>query len=150
MPSGGDRFGQPRKVFGTMSIDRKVSSSETGGALFVIENTDYSRGGPPRHLHHAQDEWFYVVEGEYVVEIGDERHRLGRGDSVFAPRGTAHAWSHVDEGRGRILVAFQPAGEMEAFFEAVSKVEGPASPEELHGLFGAHGMQVTGPPLPIE
>jgi uncharacterized cupin superfamily protein len=82
-----------------MSIDRKVSGSVTDGDLFVIENTNDSKGGPPRHLHHSQEEWFYVVDGEYVAEVGDERYRSGPGDSVFAPRGTPHVWAHSEKGR---------------------------------------------------
>ncbi len=150
IPAGGDRFQQRRKIFGSMSIDYKVSSSDTDGDLFIIENTNDSRGGPPRHLHHEQEEWFYVVEGEYVAEIGDERYHLGPGDSVFAPRKMAHVWAHVGEGTGRLIVAFRPAGEMEAFFDAMSQVKEAPSREELHGLFRSHGMEVTGPPLGVE
>jgi quercetin dioxygenase-like cupin family protein len=150
IPAGGDRFRQRRKIFGSMSIDFKVSGSDTDGDLFVIENTNDAKGGPPRHLHHDQEEWFYVVDGEYVAEVGDERYRLGPGDSVFAPRGVPHVWAHVGEGTGRMLVAFRPAGKMEAFFDAMSQVEGSPSREELHGLFRFHGMEVAGPPLEVE
>lgn len=150
VPAGEDRFQKRRKVFGTMSIDRKVSGSETDGNLFILENTNDSKGGPPRHLHHGQEEWFYVVEGEYAVEIGDERHRLGPGDSILAPRKTPHVWAHVGEGTGRLIVAFRPAGDVESFFAAMSQVKGTPSREELHGLFRSHGMEVTGPPLEVE
>ena len=150
VPAGGDRFRKRRKVLGAMSIDRKVSGSETGGDLFIIENTNGSKGGPPRHLHHGQEEWFYVVAGEYVIEIGDERHRLDTGDSILAPRKTPHVWAHVGEGTGRLILAFRPAGQMEAFFEAMSEVDGVPSGEELRGLFRSHGMEVTGPPLGVE
>lgn len=150
VPAGEDRLQKSRKVFGTMSIDCKVSGSETDGALFILENTNDSRGGPPRHLHHEQEEWFYVVEGEYVVEIGEVRHQLGPGDSILAPRKAPHVWAHVGEGTGRLLVAFRPAGDMESFFDAMSQVEGTPSREDLHGLFRAHGMKVTGPPLEVE
>ena len=150
VPAGGDRFEQRRKIFGSMSIDFKVSGSDTDGDLFVIENTNDARGGPPRHLHHEQEEWFYVVRGEYLAEIGDERYRLGPGDSIFAPRRVPHVWAHAGEGTGRLIVAFRPAGEMEAFFDARSRLEEAASPEELRGLFRSHGMEVTGPPLEVE
>ena len=123
IPAGGDRFQEQRKVFGSRVIDFKVSSLDTNGDLFIIEVTDDSKGGPPRHLHHEQEEWFYVIEGEYVVEIGDERYRLGPGDSVLAPRGVPHVWAHVGEGKGRLLIVFQPAGKMEAFFGELSKTE---------------------------
>ena len=150
VPAGEDRSRKRRRIFGSMSIDCKVSGSETDGSLFIIENTNDSSGGPPRHLHHEQEEWFYVVKGEYVVEIDDVRHQLGPGDSILAPRKTPHVWAHVGEGTGRLLVAFRPAGDMEAFFEAMSQVKGAPSREDLHGLFRSHGMEVTGPPLRVE
>jgi len=150
IPAGGDRFQRHRRIFGSMSIDCKVSGSDTDGDLLIIENTNDSKGGPPRHLHHEQEEWFYVVEGEYVAEIGDERYRLGPGDSVFAPRIIPHVWAHVGGGTGRLLVAFRPAGEMEDFFDAMSQLKEGASREELHGLFRSHGMEVAGPPLEVE
>src|SRR3712207_8886216 len=54
--------------------------------LSVAEITSLHKGGPTRHLHHEQDEWWYVVEGEYVIEVGEERYELGPGDSLLAPR----------------------------------------------------------------
>jgi mannose-6-phosphate isomerase-like protein (cupin superfamily) len=149
VPAGGDVFQVERKVFGSMSIDFKVSTSDTNGGFFGLENTDAFKGGPPRHLHHEQEEWFYVVESYYVVEIGDERYRLGPGDSVLAPRKAPHVWAHIGEGTGRLIVAFQPAGEMEAFFGELAKVDGAPQPAELRELFRSHGMQVTGPPLAV-
>ena len=148
--AGGDRFQERRKVFGSRGIDFKVSTLDTNGGLFVVEATDGTKGGPPRHLHHEQEEWFYVVESEYVIEIGDEWYELGPGDSVLAPRGVPHAWAHVGEGMGKQLIVFQPAGKMEAFFGELSKIEGVPQPEVMQRLFSSHGMEMTGPPLPVE
>ena len=148
--AGGDRFQERRKVFGSRGIDFKVSTLDTNGGLFVVEATDDTKGGPPRHLHHEQEEWFYVIESEYTIEIGEKRLRLGPGDSVLAPRGVPHVWAHVGEGTGRLLIVFQPAGKMEAFFGELSKVEGAPQPEVMQRLFSSHGMEMTGPPLPVE
>ena len=148
--AGGDRFQELRKVFGSRGIDFKVSTLDTNGGLFVVEATDDTKGGPPRYLHHEQEEWFYVIESEYTIEIGDERLRLGPGDSVLAPRGVPHVWAHVGEGTGKLLIVFQPAGKMEAFFGELSKVEGAPQPEVMQRLFSSHGMEMTGPPLPVE
>jgi mannose-6-phosphate isomerase-like protein (cupin superfamily) len=79
-------------------IDIKVSTLDTDGALSVAEITSLQKGGPGRHLHHEQDEWFYIVEGEHVIEVADERYELGPGDSLLAPRKVAHVWAHVGEG----------------------------------------------------
>lgn len=108
-----DRFGDRRRVFGLLPIDVKVSGADTGGGLLLIEQVDKLKGGPPRHVHDRQDEWFFVVEGSYVVQVGEDRFELQRGDSVLAPRGVPHVWAHVGEGTGRMLIGFQPAGEME-------------------------------------
>jgi quercetin dioxygenase-like cupin family protein len=149
IPAGGDRFQEGRQVFGSRVIDFKVSSVDTNGDLFIVEVTDDTKGGPPRHLHHEQEEWFYVIDGEYIVEIGDERYRLGPGDSVLAPRGVPHTWAHVGEGKGRQLIVFRPAGKMEAFFGELAKVAGVPQREVLKRLFGSQGMEMTGPPLPV-
>ena len=149
IPAGGDRFQEQRKVFGSMSIDYKVSAMDAEGDLFIIENINDLKGGPPWHLHHEQEEWFYVIEGEYLIEIGDERYRMGSGDSVLAPREVPHVWANVGDGRGKLLLVFRPASKMEAFFVELAKKEGMPRREELERLFRAHGMEITGPPLPV-
>ena len=150
IPAGGDRFQEEREVFGSRGIDFKVSSLDTNGDLFIVEATDDTKGGPPRHFHHEQEEWFYVIESEYIIEIGEERYKLGPGDSVLAPREVPHVWAHVGEGKGRLLIVFQPAGKMEAFFDELSKIGGAPQPEVMQRLFSSHGMEMTGPPLLVE
>ena len=66
----GDRFGRERKVFGVMPFTVKVAAQDSDGRLFVIEQDNAYPGGPPRHVHHEQDEWFYAVRGRYLVEVG--------------------------------------------------------------------------------
>lgn len=150
VPAGRDRFGQRREVFGLLPIDLKVSSRDTDGGLLVLEQVDDRRGGPPRHVHPDQDEWFYVIQGRYSVEVGDTRVDLGTGDSIFAPRGIPHVWAHLGEGIGRMLVGFQPAGKMEAFFAEATQLPGVPSGPELAKLFSDHGMQLLGPPLAVD
>lgn len=143
--AGEDRFGEQRGL-GISAIDFKVIPEDSGG-IFILENTFHARGGPARHLHYDQDEWFYAVEGQFVVEVGLERFRLNPGDSLLAPRKIPHVWAHVGDTRGRILITFMPAGKMEAFFREVTKANAmaPQDPE----LWRAHGMELLGPPLPV-
>ncbi len=151
VPAGGDRFRRQREIQHTRTgIDCKVSTLDTLGGLCVLEITSFDKGGPARHLHHEQDEWFYVVEGEYVIEVGEERYELGVGDSVLAPRKVAHVWAHVGEGTGRQIAALQPAGEIEAFFDELAKLGSSPQREELRRVFSSHGVELTGPPLSIE
>jgi quercetin dioxygenase-like cupin family protein len=146
VPAGEDRSGQFRGL-GVSSIAFKVTPQDSDGTL-VIENVFHARGGPPRHVHHDQDEWFYALEGEFVLEVGTESFRLRPGDAILAPRNVPHVWAHVGQSRGRILVAFFPAGKMEAFFREVTR--GNAMPTQDPELWRAHGMTVTGPPLNVD
>ncbi len=145
VPAGQDRFGESRGL-GVSVIRFKLTSPDGDGPL-VLENEFHARGGPARHLHHDQDEWFYVVAGEFLMEVGETRLTLRPGDSLLAPRRVPHVWTCAGDGRGRILVAFYPAGRMEAFFRAVTPAE--AMPRPDPALWEAHGMTLLGPPLPV-
>jgi mannose-6-phosphate isomerase-like protein (cupin superfamily) len=142
-----DRDGQRRIVLGDVVIHFKVSARDTAGRLFVLENTQTRRGGPPRHLHADQEEYFYAVQGRYVFEVGGERFEIGPGDSLLAPRRVPHAFTFTCEGQGRLLIAYQPAGMMEAFFTRLAAEPGVPGPADLKRLFAEHGMELTGPPL---
>jgi quercetin dioxygenase-like cupin family protein len=143
--AGDDRFGE-RRGLGVSTIAFKVVPHDSSG-LFILENTFHAKGGPARHLHYDQDEWFYALEGEFLVEVGAERFRLQPGDSLLAPRQVPHVWAYVGNTRGRILITFMPAGAMEAFFREVTKADAmpPLDPE----LWRAHGMELVGPPLAV-
>lgn len=77
---------------------------------FILENTFLANGGPARHLHYDQEEWFYVLEGSFKFEVGAERFHLQPGDSLLVPRRVPHVWAFEGSARDRILVAFFPAG----------------------------------------
>lgn len=141
-----DRFGEHRGL-GVSEIAFKVTPEDSNG-LLILENSFHAKGGPARHLHYEQDEWFYCLESEFLFEVGGERFTLKPGESMLAPRRVSHVWAHVGAGRGRILVAFMPAGQMEAFFREVTKAN--AMPPQDPALWRAHGMELLGPPLQVE
>ena len=143
---GADRFGEQRGL-GISTIAFKVTTPNPSD-VFVLENTFLAKGGPARHLHYDQEEWFYILEGEFLFEVGAERFRLQPGNLLLAPRQVPHVWAFVGEGCGRILVAFFPAGKMEAFFREVTRAN--AMPPQDPELWRAHGMELLGPPLPVE
>ena len=140
---GNDLFGEHRGL-GVSTIAFKVVPSDATGVL-ILENDFLTAGGPARHLHHDQDEWFYVLSGEFDFEVGDQRWRLRSGDALLAPRGVPHVWAAT--GPARLLVQFLPAGDMEAFFRRVTQAN--AMPPLDPALWRAHGMELTGPPLTV-
>lgn len=112
--AGQDRLGSPHTL-GFSSLAFKVLPADTGGNLFLIEHSHLTPGGPPLHMHLNQDEWFYVMEGEVVFQVGGQRAHLKPGESVLAPRRIPHTFSSVAP-QSHLLIAFTPAGKMEQFF----------------------------------
>ena len=144
--SGEDRLGE-HHVIGVSSTAFKVLTEDSAGALFVIEHASRKKGGPPRHLHHTENEWFYVLEGEYIAEIGSQRFQLKPGDSIFGPREVPHAWAYVGEGPGKLLITFAPAGKMEAFFRDNEKPRKEGEYLNDAEVYRAYGLELLGPPL---
>jgi len=147
--SGEDRYLEELLIMGGR-FDCKVSAKDTGGDLCIYDTIREEKGGPALHLHHSQDEWFYVIRGEFIVKVGDDTFPLHPGDSALAPRKIPHAFAKISEAEGQMLVLFQPAGRMEDFFRQMSKLGTgiPKGQEEvLKKLWEQHGMEIVGPPL---
>lgn len=138
--SGEDRFGQPHSL-GFSSIAFKVGTAESGGGLFVMEHTHLRPGGPPLHMHLHQEEWFYVMEGEVAFQVGEQRAKLGAGESVLAPRMVPHTFSSVAES-SRMLIGFCPAGKMEQYFRDAEQNKAAAATPEF---IDRYDMKYIGP-----
>lgn len=149
--TGTDRSDDNRlMIWGIIPLAIKVSAKDTDGRLFVFEHRDMGKGGPPRHIHHEQDEYFYVVAGEYAFEIGEEKFRLTAGDSLLAPRKVPHAWANVGDAPGTLLTELTPAGTFEEFILETTRHKTLPPPEEIAKAFTAHQMTVVGPPLKVD
>jgi quercetin dioxygenase-like cupin family protein len=142
-----DRFGEHHRL-GIGILSFKVSTEDSNGALLVVELVHHTKGGPARHLHRTQDEVFYVVEGEYLLEVGQERFRLRPGDCAFGPRNVPHTWAFVGDHIGRIVFTVTPAGRLEAFFHELSRL-GAAAPQ-IPAFWPPFDLELVGPPLAIE
>lgn len=136
-------------IWGLIPLLVKVSSGDTGGTLFVFAHEDMGKGGPPRHVHHEQDEFFYVVKGQFAMEVGDERFTLKPGDSFLAPRKIPHAWACISDEPGTLVTEVTPAGTFEEFILETTRHATLPSPEEVARAFAAHEMTVVGPPLSV-
>jgi DNA-binding transcriptional MerR regulator/quercetin dioxygenase-like cupin family protein len=159
--AGNDRFDEHLTLGGEPN-DCKVSARDTDGAMCVFEFN--GKGGWPRHLHYQQDEWIYIIEGEFDFKVADKRFRAGAGESVFLPRKVSHVWCCVSQKPGKIVNVYLPAGKMEEFFREIARpfkdlptaeqVVNKSYTEEqvksLHRFFDTHGMDLLGPPLGYE
>ena len=141
--AGEDVTGHPlERPISTLSF--KVTSAQTGGRLFLCEHTHHRKGGPPLHVHHEQEEWFLVEEGEVLFQVSDQRMVLKPGDSLLGPRGVPHTFSPTGDAPAKLLIAFTPAGKMEDFFRDAQKVPFEKQDGEFYRKYG---VEVVGPPI---
>jgi quercetin dioxygenase-like cupin family protein len=127
----------------------KLSFADTNGnvAMFHVDVPHLS--GPPLHRHSREDEWFYVLDGEIILEVDGQRFTLQPGDSAFARRGTAHAYQNFSNARARMLVMVTPAN-FQHFFEQLSALNSGLPSPDFAGterLMNEFGMELLGPPL---
>jgi len=150
--SGETRFGEHYKMRGVTlnTLDVKISSKDTDGALAMFEQIGQTPlGGPPLHIHLYQDEFFYVVEGDYRFRVGDEFYSLSAGDTIYLPRNVPHAFIQLTE-KAKMIVSYFPAGKMENFFKLTSTWTSPPSKEVIDQAFLDNDMKVVGAPLTVE
>ena len=138
-----------RLIWGQFPLAIKLSGSATDGQALIFEHADMANGGPPRHVHHAQDEWFYVVKGEYRMEIGDAAHTLRAGDSLLAPRGIPHAWACISDEPGTLLTVVTPVGSFEEFITGTTEHADLPPMDQIDAALTAGGMTLLGPPLAV-
>jgi quercetin dioxygenase-like cupin family protein len=143
--AGTDILGEAHSL-GFSKILFKTTAAETNAGMFVMEHNNLAKGGPFRHVHPDQDEWLYAMEGEFRVEIGSQKITLHPGDSILMPRKVPHVWAQTGETPGKLLIAFTPAGNMEAFFRDFGKTG--KLPTDA-SVLGQYGLQRLGPPLSI-
>ena len=116
-----DELREERLVFGEVTVVIRVSAEDSGGAMTVLEEVP-PMVDTPLHVHSREDELFYIVEGEHIVQRGEEEFRLGPGEAIFCARGVPHSQRRVERGVGRELVVFTPGG-FEHFFRELAEAE---------------------------
>ena len=109
---------------------------QTGGAYAVIETANDPSTGVPLHVHEREDETWFVLEGEYTFEVGDQTFRAGPGDYVFGPRNVPHSYANRTDAVARALIMVTPAG-FEGFWrESVKLGEDAAVHRALGEKYG--------------
>jgi quercetin dioxygenase-like cupin family protein len=134
----------------------KISGRDTNGAYGLMEVTARAGDGSPWHVHPEEDEWFYVLEGEFVFYVDDTRLSLPAGSFAFGPKGVPHTFIAGPDG-GKALIGFQPF-HFEGFLREVGEpatervvpppLETPPDMERLLPIAARNGMNILGPPGP--
>ena len=108
----------------------------------MFRQTIAPKSGPPTHIHQAEDEFFYVVNGEFNFKLGDRVVSAPARSIVFVPRGIAHTFQNVGTEPGVLLAGVTPGG-----FEKMFAERQGVDAETNRTLMKMHNMEVVGPPL---
>ncbi len=130
-----------------------LSGDETDERLSLIEMLAPRGHMPPLHVHRAEDETFYVLEGHVRLYVGDAVYALSQGEAAFAPREIPHTF-RVESETARVLVAATPAG-LNRFVAAAGRpadaLELPAEtvlpdPQRFAEICEKFEIELLGPP----
>ena len=125
-----------------------LKPEDTGGAMSIVDTTSPVDSGPPRHIHHNEDETFVVLTGACRIWLEGEEFDLTAGESTFIPRGKEHTFKVIGTEPCRKLVILTPGG-FEGFFADMAAGQ-YAIPDDMPAIDKSaswHNMTFTGPPL---
>lgn len=147
--AGKDRFDKPMAVFQGDTFYTKVSTADTDGDLYLFESTRIKEGGPALHIHPDQDEFWYILSGEFLFKVGEQTFTAKPGDTVFGPRNVPHAFAKIGPGESKLLIFYQPAGKMEQMYKDMSEgaTKDITTEEGKNNFFEKYGLKRVGPPL---
>ena len=132
-----------------------ATGEQTGGAYALSEARVLPGGGPPPHIHHREDEAFFVLEGEITVTLGDRKVVAKPGSFIQGPRGIPHAFKNESSAPARMLILVTPPGFerfLAEFAQPVASIESPPMPvtladiQKLLAVAPKYGIEILPPP----
>jgi quercetin dioxygenase-like cupin family protein len=125
----------------------KLAGGDLPGSITVIEDVTPPRDGPPLHAH-AFEEWFYVLEGNFLFGLAGMPFSVGVGDFVHAPSNEPHVFQNTSDKNGRMLIIAKPGGVENYFTELAKKaMNDPANVAALSEIGARYGVTLLGPPI---
>jgi quercetin dioxygenase-like cupin family protein len=136
----------------------RVAHDEGGDGISVLESRAPYGDSPPLHIHHTEDEAFYVLEGQLRIRAGETDLLIGPGEAARGAAGVPHSY-RVESSEGARWLVVTTRGDFERFVRmlgrpadrtALPTPQGPPTPEQVEALAVAareHGIELVGPPL---
>lgn len=126
----------------------RADRDRTGGTFSMIEQVIPPGFESPWHVHHTEDESFYVIDGALTVLVDGATVALGAGGYAFGPRGVAHGF-RVEGDRPARLLLMTSGGDFADFIaEASVPADTPPAPPDMEALMAAaarHNLGILGP-----
>jgi quercetin dioxygenase-like cupin family protein len=141
--------GEARWWFGALAVI-KATAADTGGQMTIVEMTEPPGAEAPRHVHHREDESFWILGGDVTLQVGDATIEASAGDYAFGPRDIPHSYK-VGESGCRMLFICTPGG-FEDLVRAMSEpaesrtlpppADEPPNMERIAGIAETYGCEL--------
>jgi len=132
-----------------------ATGEQTGGTYTLCEARVLPGGGPPPHIHHREDEAFFVLEGEITFQVAGQKVVATAGTFIQGPRGIQHAFKNESDAPARMLIHVSPPG-FESFladfatpvpsFDSPPTPVTPADIKKLLAVAPSYGIEILRPP----
>jgi mannose-6-phosphate isomerase-like protein (cupin superfamily) len=151
------RAGEGRSVWslgGRFTV--KLDGIASAGRFSIVEALALRTTEPPLHIHHREDEAWYILDGRMTFHVADQSLAATRGDFVIAPMGLPHTFT-VDVEPSRVLVFAAPSGFEQFALELGESATSDLPPADLAvpepailaPVAERYGIEVVGPPWRI-
>lgn len=132
----------------------KLGTADGSTGLALVEAVAFRTTEPPLHIHHREDEAWYILDGQMTFHVASKVLLATAGSFVFAPRGIAHTFT-VDIEPTRVLVMATPAGFERFALELGIPAESESPPADLAvppptvlgPIADRYGIEIVGPPI---
>jgi quercetin dioxygenase-like cupin family protein len=126
----------------------KATRAQTGGSFGLIEQELPPSFASPYHVHHREDERFYILDGGLTFICDQKRWKVGPGAYLFLPRNIPHGFKVEETGPAKILILVTPAGFEQFILEMSEPAPAPAGPPDMQKLVAVaaqYGIDILGP-----
>lgn len=121
-----------------------MTGPQTGGGYSIFEIVVHPGNVTPSHIHHHEEEAFYILQGDLTVGVGTKTQVLSKGDFIHIPRGIVRNYHNASEQIVRILVLHSP-GTTTGFYMGLAGLEYPPDFKDVVALGQSYGIEVVEP-----
>jgi len=138
--------GEPIRMIGNVLFPKLVAG-DGEHSVSILQNTIAPKNGPPLHAH-AFEEFFYILEGTFLFEVGAAPVQAAPGDFLHVPGNVPHVFQNTSDREGKILLIARPGGVEKYFAEvAAQAVHDPGNLAALQAIGMRYGIKMMGPPI---
>ena len=142
----------PQRWFLSLPTWIRASGAQTAGTFSLVEQLIPPGFASPWHIHHNENESFYVIDGKVIVVVENRSVTLSAGDCAFGPCGIPHGFRIEGARPARVLLMISGGTFAEFVRETSQPADGATAPapseadlQKLVATARTYGLSILGP-----